>query len=132
MLLERVARAARSRGASLLLLLLAVRLQRVDGRRLDAFVADLHCSRVHRGAAPIVSYVSALLVRVQVCESALCASLAVARVGVLVGVRVLVRVCVHASWGLAQRVRGGKAQRGYCELRVLVLCSRARWRDRGH
>ena len=37
----------------------AVRLQRVDGRRLDAFVADLHCSRVHRGAAPIVSNVSA-------------------------------------------------------------------------
>ena len=69
----------------------AVRLQRVDGRRLDAFVADLHCSRVHRGAAPIVSYVSALPVRLQVCECALCASLAVARVGVLV--RVLVRVC---------------------------------------
>ena len=69
----------------------AVRLQRVDGRRLDAFVADLHCSRVHRGAAPTVSYVSALPVRLQVCECALCASLAVARVGVLV--RVLVRVC---------------------------------------
>ncbi len=34
--------------------------QRVDGRRLDAFVADLHCSRVRRGAAPTVSYVSAL------------------------------------------------------------------------
>ena len=43
----------------------ALRLQRVDGRRLDAFVADLHCSRVHRGAALIVSYVSALPVRVQ-------------------------------------------------------------------
>ena len=37
----------------------AVRLQRVDGRRLDAFVADLHCSRVQRGAAPTVSNVSA-------------------------------------------------------------------------
>ena len=109
-----------------------MRLQLVDGRRFDAFVAYPHFSRVHGGASPIVAYVSALLVRVQVCESALCASLAVARVGVLVGVRVLVRVCVHASWGLAQRVRGGKAQRGYCELRVLVLCSRARWRDRGH
>ena len=35
------------------------RLQRVDGRRLDAFVADLHCSRVHRGAGPTVSNVSA-------------------------------------------------------------------------
>ena len=57
-------KAARSRGASLslllLLLLLLLRLQRVDGRRFDAFVADLHCSRVHGGAAPIVSYVSAL------------------------------------------------------------------------
>ena len=70
-----------------------MRLQRVDGRRFDAFVADLHCSRVQRGAAPIVSYVSALTVRLQVCECALCASLAVARVGVLVRVRVLVRVC---------------------------------------
>jgi hypothetical protein len=37
-----------------------LRSQRVDGRRFDAFVADLPCSRVHRGAAPIVSYVSAL------------------------------------------------------------------------
>ena len=48
----------------------ALRLQRVDGRRLDAFVADLHCSRVHRGAGPSVSYVSALPVRVQVCMCA--------------------------------------------------------------
>ena len=48
----------------------ALRLQRVDGRRFDAFVADLHCSRVHRGAAPIVSYVSATLIRVCVNECA--------------------------------------------------------------
>ena len=34
-------------------------LQWVDGRRVDAFVADLHCSRVQRGAAPTVSNVSA-------------------------------------------------------------------------
>jgi hypothetical protein len=42
-----------------------LRLQRVDGRRFDAFVADLPCSRVHRGAAPIISLVSAPLVRVR-------------------------------------------------------------------
>ena len=43
-----------------------LRSQRVDGRRIDAFVGDLCCSRVHGGAAPIVSYVSALLVCVRV------------------------------------------------------------------
>ena len=42
-----------------------MRLQRVDGRRFDAFVADLHCSRVQRGAAPIISLVRAPLVRVR-------------------------------------------------------------------
>ena len=107
-------KAARSRGAapSLSAFASALRLQRVDGRRFDAFVADLHCSRVHRGAAPIVSYVSALPVRVLVCECALCASLAVARVGVLVLVRVLLHVCVHASCHPEQRARGGRAQRG--------------------
>ena len=66
MLFEGFARAARSRGASLSLSLLHLRLQQVDGRRLDAFVADLHHSRVLRHAAPIVSYVSALPVRFRV------------------------------------------------------------------
>ena len=33
------------------------RLQRVDGRRVDAFVADLLCSRLHCVAAPTVSNV---------------------------------------------------------------------------
>ncbi len=72
----------------------AVRLQRVDGRRLDAFVADLHCSRVHRGAAPIVSYVSALPVRLQVCECA------------FVRVRVHVRVLSSTGWFAALRSQG--------------------------
>jgi hypothetical protein len=53
MLLEGVARRLDQAGAWLW------RLQRVDGRRVDAFVADLHCSRVHRCAAPTVSNVSA-------------------------------------------------------------------------
>ena len=72
MLFEGFARAARSRGASLSLSLLRLhlRLQQVDGRRLDAFVADLHHSRVLRHAAPIVSYVSALPVPGQVCDCA--------------------------------------------------------------
>jgi hypothetical protein len=65
-----------------------VRLQRVDGRRFDAFVADLHCSRVHRGAAPIVSYVSALPVRVLVCECAL-----VLRCQLVVGVCLCLCAC---------------------------------------
>ena len=34
---------------------LLLRLQRVDGRRFDTFVADLLCSRLHGGAAPIIS-----------------------------------------------------------------------------
>ena len=61
MLLEGAARRLDQR--ELLLLLCSafgLRLQRVDGRRLDAFVADLHCSCIHCGAAPIVSYVSAI------------------------------------------------------------------------
>ena len=41
----------------------ALRLQRVDGRRIDALVADMLCSRLHSVAAPAVSYVSAPLVR---------------------------------------------------------------------
>jgi hypothetical protein len=72
-------------------------LQRVDGRRLDAFVADLHCSRVRRGAAPTVSYVSALPVRVQLCECA-----CVLRCQLLVWVCLWACpcscVCAHASW----------------------------------
>ena len=69
MLLGGVARRMDQRELLLLLLLcfcfaFGLRLQRVDGRLFDVFVADLHCSRVHRGAtaAPIVSYVSAFLV----------------------------------------------------------------------
>jgi hypothetical protein len=55
----------------------AMRLQRVDGRRFDALVADILCSRLHGVAARTVSYVSAPLVRlasVHLCE---CASLCV-------------------------------------------------------
>ena len=80
----------------------ALRLQRVDGRRLDAFVADLHCSRVHRGAGPTVSYVSALPVRVQLCEK--CASVHVCFVasclcGCACG-RARVRACVCMRLGM--------------------------------
>ena len=46
----------------------ALRLQRVDGRRIDALVADILCSRLHGVAAPTVSHVSAPLVRVRVSE----------------------------------------------------------------
>ena len=54
----------------------ALRLQRVDGRRFAALVADILCSRLHGVAAPTVSYVSAPLVRrasvhlpfVRICE----------------------------------------------------------------
>ena len=60
--LEGVARRLDQAGA-LLCVAFALRLrsslQLVDGRRVDAFVADLHCSRVQRGAAPTVSNVSA-------------------------------------------------------------------------
>ena len=100
-----------------LLLCFALGLQRVDGRRFDAFVADLHCSRVHRGAARIFSYVSAVLVRVRESE---CASLPVVGVGVLVGVRALVRVCACV---LASSRARGESPTGHCELRVLVQCS---------
>ena len=51
--------AGSSRSFALRCVAFALRLQLVDGRRVDAFVADLHCSRVQRGAAPIVSNVSA-------------------------------------------------------------------------
>ena len=83
-----------------------MRLQRVDGRRLAAFVTDLHSSRVHRDAAPIVSYVSALPVRVRVC---MCALLPVARVDVLVGVPVFVRVCACVLGSRAMK-EGGEVQ----------------------
>jgi hypothetical protein len=108
MLLKRVAR-ARSRVASAFLCVcfcFSLRLQLVDGRRFDAFVAYPHFSRVHGGASPIVAYVSALLVRVRVCELCLCASLPVFRVGVLVG-RARVRACVCACV-LASKVKEGE------------------------
>ena len=55
MLLERVARREDQGELRFFAFGFGLRLQRVDGRRLDAFVAALHCSRVRRGAAPIVS-----------------------------------------------------------------------------
>ena len=55
MLLEGVARRPDQGELRFFAFAFALRLQRVDGRRLDAFVADLPCSRVRRGAAPIVS-----------------------------------------------------------------------------
>ena len=56
---RKAARSSRSFALRLLCFGLLLRLQLVDGRRVDAFVADLHCSRVQRGAAPTVSNVSA-------------------------------------------------------------------------
>ena len=55
---RKAARSSRS-FALALVFAFALRLQWVDGRRVDAFVAYLHCSRVQRGAAPTVSNVSA-------------------------------------------------------------------------
>ena len=80
---------------------LLLRLQRVDGRRFDAFVADMLCSRLHGVAAPTVSYVSAPLVRrasVHLLQSVCVCALLPVRVGVLVGVPDFVRVgaCVFA------------------------------------
>ncbi len=63
-----------------------MRLQRVDGRRVDAFVADLLFSRLQCGAVPTISNVSAPLVRVPMSESA------------------LVRVCVWVCACLPMRV----------------------------
>ena len=74
-----------------------MRLQRVDGRRFDALVADILCSRLHGVAAPTVSYVSAPLVRrasVHLCECVCVRALLPVRVGVLVGVPDFVCVCV--------------------------------------
>ena len=76
---------------------LRLRLQRVDGRRFDALVADILCSRLHGVAAPTVSYVSAPLVRrasVHLCECASVCALLPVRVGVLAGVPDF--VCVGA------------------------------------
>ena len=79
----------------------ALRLQRVDGRRIDALVADMLCSRLHGVAAPTVSYVSAPLVRrasVHLCECVCVCALLPVRVGVLVGGPdfVCVGACVFA------------------------------------
>ena len=65
MLLDRVARRPNQAGALLAKSSrsFALRLQRVDGRRIDALIADMLCSRLHSVAAPTVSYVSAPLVR---------------------------------------------------------------------
>ena len=76
---------------------LALRLQRVDGRRIDALVADILCSRLHGVAAPTVSYVSAPLVRrasVHLCECVCVCALLPVRVGALAGVPDF--VCVGA------------------------------------
>ena len=73
-----------------------MRLQRVDGRRIDALVADILCSRLHGVAARTVSYVSAPLVRrasVHLCECACVCALLPVRVGVLAGVPDFVCVC---------------------------------------
>ena len=75
-----------------------MRLQWVDGRRADALVADLLYSRLQRGAAPTVSYVSAPLVRrasVHLCECVCVCALLPVRVGVLAGVPDF--VCVGAG-----------------------------------
>ncbi len=84
-----------SLGFSLRLLLFSLRLQLVDGRRFDAFVAYPHFSRVHGGASPIVAYVSALLVRVRVCEYAYVLRCQFSVWACLWGVPVFLRVCVH-------------------------------------
>ena len=122
MLLERRRKAAKSSRS------FALRLQRVDGPRFDAFVADILCSRLHGVAAPTVSYVSALLVRVRAC---ICASVCV-RVGIFASAcgcacsSARFRVCggplwVHASSHV--EITDGRAQRGIgsCEC-VLVQC----------
>ena len=93
----------------------ALRLQRVDGRRLDAFVADLHCSRVRCGVAPIVSYVSALprpSASVRVCIVCFVSSCSCGCACGRARVRARARVCVHANLDPGQRGQGGTAQRG--------------------
>jgi hypothetical protein len=114
----------------------ALRLQRVDGRRFDALVADILCSRLHGVAAPTVSYVSAPLVRrasVHLCEC-VCACARCCRC-----VWVCLRVCriscawVHASSHAGQRARTVEpSHTGYWKLRVLVRCSGLVCLSRGH
>ncbi len=60
-------------------------LQRVDGRRIDALVADMLCSRLHSVAAPAVSYVSAPLVRRAFMRVCICASVCAVRMPVCGG-----------------------------------------------
>ena len=106
MLLDRVARRPNQAGTLLAKSSrsFALRLQRVDGRRIDALVADMLCSRLHGVAAPTVSYVSAPLVRrasvrVCICASVCGRAISPACVGVLVGVPdfVCVDACVFAG-----------------------------------
>ena len=92
----------------------ALRLQRVDGRRIDALVADMLCSRLHSVAAPTVSYVSAPLVRrasVHLCECVCVCAILPACVDVLVGVPdfVCVGACVFAC---RAKSTDGRAERG--------------------
>ena len=94
----------------------ALRLQRVDGRRIDALVADMLCSRLHSVAAPTVSYVSAPLVRrasafVRVCVCVHACALLPVCVDVLVGVPdfVFVDACVFAC---RAKSTDGRAERG--------------------
>ena len=95
---------------------LGLRLQRVDGRRFDALVADILRSRLHGVAAPTVSYVSAPLVRrasvrVCICASVCGRAISPACVGVLVGVPdfVCVGACVFAC---RAKSTDGRAERG--------------------
>ena len=100
----------RSRKAATASGALLLRLQRVDGRRFDAFVADLLCSRLHGGAAPIIGYVSAPLVRVRVfIRASVCAC---ARRRQCVWAFPISCVWEHASSLAGQRARTVGAQRG--------------------
>ena len=88
-----------------------VRCVRGAGPRPGGFHSrvELHCSRVHRGAAPIVSYVSALLIRARVCVRArVCECSCVRPCELFVWVRLwacpFLCECVHASWHPGQRV----------------------------
>ena len=83
-----------------------MRLQRVDGRRFDALVADILCSRLHGVAAPTVSHVSAPLVRrasVHLCECVCSCALLPVRADVLVAVPDF--VCMRLRMYVGQRAR---------------------------
>ena len=85
---------------------LGLRLQRVDGRRFDALVADILRSRLHGVAAPTVSYVSAPLVRrasVHLCECVCSCALLPVRADVLVAVPDF--VCMRLRMYVGQRAR---------------------------